>query len=274
MLSNKKVGLISILAAVLFAVLMIPTPAYARSGSYVFDERDVLSTEEFNTLESKAAEYADEYNVGVYLLFTDHLGSNEGSGSGRNEFGKSYFLQHDLGVSPNGDGIILAVAVDARKYVSVKHFIDSSTDPFSDDSVDEMESEVKSCLKDDEWGEAAQTYYNIVGEHMAYFKENGKQWREAHVIGTILKGAATVLIPLMIAFGVVSSERNAMKTARMQTEANNYLDIDTFKLRVRRDTFVNRSISAVPIPKNDDNDSGGGWSDMGGGFSGSGGGDF
>jgi hypothetical protein len=90
----------------------------------------------------------------------------------------------------------------------------------------------------------------------------------------VVKAAATVLIPLMIAFGVVSSERNAMKTARMQTEANNYLDADTFNLRTSRDNFVRRSLTAVPIPKHDDSDSGSGWSDMGGGFSGSDGGDF
>lgn len=276
MVSNKKIGLPAVFALVLFAVLAFPGTAFAQSGKYVFDERNVLSSDDFNQLESKAAEYADKYHIGAYLLFTDHLGDDEGSADGRREFARQYFTQHDLGASPNGDGIILTVAVDGRKYVTVKHFSDSSRDPFSNDSAKAIESEVKSYLKDDEWSEAAKTYYSTVGEHMAYFADHGKQWTEPHIVGTIIKGAATVLMPLMIAFGIVSSERNAMKTARMQTEANNYLDTDTFNLRTSNDIFVDRTISAVPIPHSDDSDSGSdsGWSDMGGGFSGTDGGDF
>lgn len=271
--------LIALLPLTLLLAVLVPatiaTPiALAQSGTYVFDWQNILTQDEFNELETTAEQYADEYQTGVYLLITDNLGSNQGSASGRNEFGRDYMENHQLGVGSNRNGIILCVATEGRKYVTVKHYLDSSEDPFSNDSVDYMEEEVVDHLSDNEWYEAAEEYYDIIGDHLEYFARNGKQWTEPHVMGSIIKIAATLLIPLFIALGIVSSEKKAMQTANMQTEASNYLNHDSFELRVKTDRFVNRTMTVTAIPKDDDKDSGGGWSSMGGGYSGSGGGSF
>ena len=275
-MKSRKRLLFALVPLALFTLLLLPGKALAKSGKYVFDEQEVLSSSEFNELESMGASYADKYHVGVYLLYTDSMtGYDESSGSGRNEFARDYYTKHDLGVGSGKDGIIFVVAVQSRKYVTVKHFNDKATDPFSDDSVDKVEKDAKSELKSNDWYEAGSSYYNNIGEHLDYFAKNGKQWKKKNLIGTIVKIAATILVPLMIALGITRSAKNAMKTARMQTEAGNYLDPNSFNLRVSTDDFVNRTMSVVPLPKNDDNDSSdSGWSDMGGGFSGSGGGDF
>ena len=275
-MKSRKRLLFALIPLALFALLLLPGKALAKSGKYVFDEQEVLSSSEFNELESMGASYADKYHVGVYLLYTDSMtGYDESSGSGRNEFARDYYTKHDLGVGSGKDGIIFVVAVQSRKYVTVKHFNDKATDPFSNDSVDKVEKDAKSELKSNDWYEAGSSYYNNIGEHLDYFAKNGKQWKKKNLIGTVVKIAATILIPLMIAFGITRSAKNAMKTARMQTEAGNYLDPNSFNLRISTDNFVNRTMSVVPLPKNDDSDSSdSGWSDMGGGFSGSGGGDF
>ena len=270
----KKRLLIALLPLALFFVALLPSTAWAQTGHYVFDTNDTLSEEEFTELETKGAQYADKYHVGVYLLFTSDMGADEDSKSGRNEFGRDYYLQHNLGEGPGKDGIILVVATQSRKYVTVKHFDDKANDPFSKDYVSDMESEVKSELKHNNWFDGASVYYQRTEDALDYFAKNGKQWSEPHVIGTVIKIAATVLVPLFIAHGIVSREKQAMLTARMQTEAANYLDPNSFNIRVSTDTFVDRHLSVTPIPKHEDHDSGGGWSDMGGGFSGSGGGDF
>lgn len=274
MKKNIRLSLVLIPLA-LFALLLFPANALARTGNYVFDEAGVLSNSEFSELESIASSYEDKYNVGVYLLYSNNMsGYDEDSASGRNEFARDYYLEHDLGVGSEKDGIIYVVAVQPRKYVTVKHFNNKATDPFSSDSVNKLESEAKNDLKKDRWYEAGRTYYDVVGSHLEYFSKNGKQWTEPHIAGLLVKIVATISIPIMIAFGITSSEKNAMKTAHIQTEAGNYLDTNSFNLRISTDNFVNRTMSVVPIPKHDDHDSGGGWSDMGGGFSGSGGGDF
>lgn len=273
-MSLKKHLILVLAPLALLAALFLPTQALAKSGTYVFDEYEALTEEQFNELESMGASYADKYHVGVYLLFTESLGPNESSSSGRNKFARDYFESNNLGVGSNKDGIILAVAVQSRKYVTVKHFVNKSADPFSDDSVDTMESSVKEKLKENKWYEGATAYYSTVGNHLEYFAKNGKQWTSTHIISTIIKAAVTLGVPLIVAYAVTRHYKDAMLTAHLQTEASNYLDEDSFSLSSQSDIFVNRVVTSTPRPKHDDDNDGGGWSDMGDGFSGSGGGDF
>lgn len=265
------IGMFSVaLLATLFAA-----PAYAKSGSYVFDEQDVLTDSEFQELEQMGANYAEQYGVGVYLVYTDYMnGKTDPSSSERNEFGKQFFLQYDLGVGSGKNGIICAIAVRSRDYVTVKHFDNSSEDPFSDTGVDALEEDYTDPLHNNNWYEGGKAYYKTVGEQLSYFAATGKQWTEPDLLGFLLKVLAALGIPGFVAASSIRRDKNAMQTAREQSEAGNYLDQGSVSLSVATDDFVNTTLSVVPIPKNDDNDGGGGWSSMGGGFSGSGGGKF
>ncbi len=272
MKSIKKlfVGMFSVaLFATLFAA-----PAYAESGSYVFDEMGVLSSSEFQSLEQQGAEYANTYGIGVYIQFTDTMNGNYNpSSSERNEYGRQVYLQKGLGVGSGKNGILVVVAVRSRDYVTVKHFDDSSQDPFSDSAVDALEGQYTEELSSNDWYDAARYYYKTAGEQMEYFAATGKQWTEPDPIGLLLKILATLGIPAIAAFGYVGGEKSKMKTAVEAREASNYLDRASFKLTVSNDEFVNTTMTVVPIPK-EKKGGGGGWSNMGGGFSGSGGGKF
>lgn len=269
-LKKLFVGMFSVaLFATLFAM-----PAYAESGSYVFDEVGVLSSSEFQTLEQQGADYANKYGIGVYIQFTETMnGNSDPSSSERNEYGRQVFLQKGLGVGASKNGIIVVVAVKSRDYVTVKHFDDSSQDPFSNSAVDALESEYTEKLGDNDWYGAARQYYKVVGEQMEYFAATGKQWTEPDLFGLILKILAMLGIPAVAAGAFVGGERGKLKTAVEATEASDYLDRESFRLTVSQDQFVNTTMTVTPIPDKDD-DKGGGWSDMGGGFSGSGGGKF
>lgn len=264
------VGMFSVaLFATLFAV-----PAYAESGSYVFDEVGVLSSSEFQSLEKQGADYADKYGIGVYIQFTGMMnGDPNPSASERNEYGRQVFLQKGLGVGSGKNGILVVVAVQSRDYVTVKHFGDSSQDPFSDEAVNAMEGKYTEELSDNDWYEAAREYYDLAGEQMEYFATTGKQWTEPNLLSLLLKILATIGIPVAVAFGITSSDKSKMKTAREATEASDYLDRNSLQLTVSNDQFVNTTMTVAPIPK-ESKSGGGGWSDMGGGFSGSGGGKF
>ena len=272
-MKTLKKMFVGMFAVALFAALFT-APAYANSGTYVFDEQNVLSSSEFQTLEQRGADYASQYGIGVYVLFTDTMGGNyDPSPSERNEYGRQVFLQKGLGVGPGKNGILMVVAVESRDYVTVKHFDDSSQDPFSDSGVDAMEEAYTSRLSDNDWYGAAKSYYDSAEEQMSYFAATGKQWTEPDLIGLILKILATLGIPAAAAFGFVTGEKGKMKTAVEASEASSYLDRSSFQLTVSNDQFVNTTMTVAPIPK-EEKSGGGGWSDMGGGFSGSGGGKF
>ncbi len=270
-----KRSVITLILAVFICSLGMVSVAYAQTGTYVHDTMDLLPAEEFNKLESKGKEYAEKYNMGVYLLTTASMGSNEGEPSGRNEFARDYYEKQGLGVGKDKDGIILVVASNSRKYVIVNKISDKAKDPFSDDGVKSLESDVKSYLKNNNWADAAKAYYDDAGEQLEYFKSNGKQWKKPHYEYLLIKIAATILIPLMIAFAIVRSRISAMKTAQIQTNATSYESDNGLNLTVSNDNYLYRTTNVTPLPKNDKSSSdSGGWSDMGGGYSGSGGGDF
>lgn len=271
MKSFKKL-LIGFALALLVSLAAAPL-AFAESGSYVFDEQNILTSSEFSTLEGMGASYAEDYGVGVYLLITDAMNGNYNpSSSERNEFARQYFLGHNLGVGADKDGIIFVIAVRSRDYVTVKHFANSANDPFSDDGVDALEEEVTDYLSDNNWYGGSRAYYKTVEEQLSYFAATGNQWTEPDPLGLLLKILATLGIPAAAAGALVSGEKSAMKTAREASEASDYLDRSSFRITASRDDFVNTTLTVAPIPK--EKSSGGGWSDLGGGFSGSGGGKF
>lgn len=258
--------------------LVFATTALAKTGTYVFDETNVLSDEQFQELESLGAKYADQYKTGVYLLFCDNMGADGDSGSGRREFVRSYYTEHGLGYGDSKDGILLAIATTQRKLTCVKEYKDKSKDPFSDDAVERISDNAKEELKENHWYDAARSYYDDAGADLDYFATYGKQWKEPSTISSVIKIGVTIVVPLAVAAMVVSSEKKAMRTAVMQTEAQQYVNPNSFVLITSNDTFTHRTMDVTPIPKNDDNDSGGGgdggWIDMGDGFSGYDGGDF
>ena len=251
--------------------LCVAPSAFADSGKYVFDEYGALSSSEFSQLESHGAALADEYSQGVYLYITDTMGyGGDPTDSQRNEFARDFYVKHNLGVGPDKVGILFVIAVDSRDYVTVKK--QAGNDPFSDDCVDAIESNVKAELKDNDWYGGSKAYYDTVDEQLAYYAATGKQWTEPNIISLVLKILAMLGIPAAVAGAVVSGEKNAMKTARERSEASEYLDRNSLNMTVSTDEFVNTSFVATPRPK--ESKSSGGWSDMGGGFSGSGGGKF
>lgn len=270
MKSMKKLFAGMFAMALALSLCLAPS-AFATRGTYVFDDYGVLSSSQFSELESHAAKLANDYNQGVYLYITDTMGhGGNPTDSQRNEFARDFYLQNNLGVGANKQGIIFVIAVNSRDYVTVKKQADA--DPFSDECVDAIESDVVDDLKDNNWYDGSKSYYDTVDEQLAYYAATGKQWKKPNLLSLVLKILAMLGIPAVVAGAVVGNEKRAMKTAHERSEASDYLDRSSLNMTVATDEFVNTSLAVTPRPK--ESKGGGGWSNMGGGFSGSGGGKF
>ena len=264
------------------------------AGTYVVDDYGLFSTEDRNQLEAKAQELAAEYDMGVYLLVVDYMQDSSGndlrdpSSSQRTNFATSFYRANGLGLNKEsdvesnckyGDGIMLAIAVDSRDYVTIAYGQGSYS--FSDEGISAMESAVTDELGDNDWYGGAKAYYSAMEEQLEYYSVRGEPYTEPDVFSFFLKILALLGIPAGVAFGKTSSEKAAMKTAREQTEAANYLVPKSFVLTQSDDKFINTTLSVVPKPKESESSSGGGgfggggWGGGGGGgFSSSGGGKF
>lgn len=254
------------------------TSDVAYSGTYVTDDYGLFSDEQRASLEATATQLAQQYNMGVYLLVVDNMGSQNPTQAQRTNFATSFYRANDLGLGSGKDGILLVLAPGSRDYVTVAFGQGSYS--FSDEGIASMEERVTDKLRIDNWYGGAQEYYDSIGEQLEYYSVSGKPWTEPDPLSLVLKILAMLGIPAVVAFGKVNGDKSAMKTAREQSEASNYMDAGSFKITNARDEFVNTSLVATPIPKDTGKKGGngfggGGWGGGGGGgFSSSGGGKF
>ena len=252
----------------------------AQTGTYVFDERGLFTSDQFQTLEATAADLASKYNMGVYFLTTDYMdGLQDPTSSQRTSYATTYYKDHKLGLNPAegvsyGDGIMFVIAADSRDYVTIAYGKGSYA--FSDKGISSMEDAVLDNIKDhrDNWYGAATTYYNQVGSQLQYYEAHGKPQEPIGLSGYVLRIFIFIGIPLIITFFVIRRWRREMKTAVEQSEAGKYLDENSVNVTKSNDTFVNTTLAVVPKPKKSDSDSGGWGGGGGGGFSSSGGGKF
>lgn len=271
------------LASSLFAIVLcaslfaLPSTAFAQSGKYVFDERNLFDSTQFAELESKAESLADTYGMGVYFLTCSTMGGrSDPSSSERTSYATTYYREHQLGLNKAegtniGDGIMFVVAADSRDYVTIAYGQGSYA--FSDKGIAKMEDAVTSELGDNDWYGAAKEYYDQVGKQLEYYKQHGKAQQPLGLIDWVIRLGIVFGIPLIITYTLVNGWRKEMLTAVERDEAGNYLDSSSLNVTVKNDQFIRTSVVATPKPKS--SSGGGGWGGGGGGgFSSSGGGKF
>ena len=243
------------------------------NGTYVTDAYGLFSDEQRTALEAKATQLAEKYNMGVYLLVVDKMnGLDNPTSAQRTNFATSFYRANDLGLGSGKDGIMLVLAVKSRDYVTIAYGQGSYS--FSDEGIAAMEEAVKDELRSDNWVDGAETYYGKIGEQLEYYSVKGEPWTEPDPLSAILKILAIFGIPAGAAFSKVNGEKSAMKTAREQTGATNYLDAGSFELTHSDDQFVDTSLVVTPKPKEEESSGGGGGGFGGGGWGGGGGGGF
>lgn len=249
----------------------------AAPDAFVFDLYGALTPSEQDALEAKAREIADNYDMGAYVLITGTMdGLANPTPSQRTSFATSFYRLHDLGLGNGKDGIMLAVAIDSRDYVTIAYGQGSYA--FSDKGIQVMEDDVTSYLGDDLWFEGAQAFYTQVSDQLAYYQRTGRAEEPTSLTagGVATSIIAIVAVSALVAFFVVRRERRIMRNAQMRDDAREYVDRNSVQLTAATNDLVNTTMVVVPIPKSNHGSlGGGGWGGGGGGgFSSSGGGKF
>lgn len=255
--------------------------AQGQTGTYIYDERELFTPDQFETLEARAAELASKYDMGVYFLTTDYMnGLSDPTSSQRTDYATTYYKEHSLGLNPTGgknygDGIMFVIAADSRDYVTIAYGQGSYS--FSDKGIEAMEEAVLDNIKDhrDNWYGAATTYYDQIGSQLAYYEKHGKAQEPLDWFDWAIRLFIILGIPLIVTFIIIGKWKAEMKTAIEKGEAGNYLDPGSVVVTKQNDQFLRTTHIVTPKPKDSDSGGGGGWGGGGGGgFSSSGGGKF
>ena len=241
------------------------------NGTFVTDAYGLFSDSQRATLEAKATELAETYNMGVYLLIVDKMnGLDNPTQAQRTNFATSFYRANNLGLGSGRDGIMFVIAVDSRDYVTIAYGQGSYS--FSDEGVAVMEDAIREKLADNRWYDGCEVYYDKIGEQLEYYSIKGEPWTEPDFISFVLKILAILGIPAGVAFSSVRRQEDAMFTAREKTEASNYLVRNSLVLTQSTDQFSHTTHVVTPIPQHESSSSGGGGSSFGGGGWGGGGG--
>lgn len=267
--SIKTIVMVLIMACVMS--LSLPTHALAQEGKFVFDEKNLLTQDQFSKLEEKGKAIAEAYNVGVYVCFTDYMdGATSPTSSQRTNAAKKIFNSKNLGLGDAKDGLLLVIAQKSRDYVTIGHGMGKQS--FSSEGIKTIENAVKAELKHDRWFLGGMAYYDSVDKQLAYYKAKGKPQVPLSWMDIAIRLAIVLLLPALITFFIIRKWYSEMKTAREKSEAFNYLDQESVNITSSNDVFVDTSLAVTPRAKKSDGDSS--WGSGGGGFSSSGGGKF
>jgi len=242
--------------------------------TFIIDEAGLMKDREREALEEEAAELAEEYDCGVYVLTVDTM-----NGEQSRPFSENYYLENDLGVGDYKNGILFFVCMDTRDYITITYGQHPTKDSkfgvgrlaFSDKGVEYMEEQIVPFLSEGEYGDAFACYVELCGEYLAYYDENDEP-KEPMDAGTFgIRLAIVVFLPLLTALVVCLIFRSQMKTARSAESAGDYIPEESFHLTLETDQYVRTTRTQTKIEQSSSSGSGGRGS---GSFGGSKGGKF
>ena len=260
-----KKKLFSLLTALVLC-LLCAVPAFAEMP-LVMDTYELFKPEATAELEQKAQDASAGHGVNVYLLTVPDIG-----GQNVREFAKDWYRDYDLGYGEGKSGILFLIALDSRDYVTITY--GGGVTAFTDYRIEQIEDAVVPYLSDDDWAEAASEYLSMCADTLDFYAEHGEPLDvDNDTSGWPILLLIVIGVPMIIAGVVCGVLYSQMKTARLKTEANDYIGAG-LKLRVQVDNYTHTDRVQVYDPPHEESSSSGGSSVDSDGFGGSSGGSF
>ena len=270
-MTMQRTKRISAFLAAFFLMACLCLPAFA-AAPLVRDEYGLFDSDTYNALEAAAEAASDGHDCDVYFLTVDSIGDSD-----QRSYAKDYYLANGLGSGADQSGILFMIALGSRKYVTITY--GGGITAFTDYRIGQIEDAVVPLLSSGDYASAAQTYISLCADTLDYYAEHGEPIdvpaEEDDGGGLLVTLLIVIGVPLAIAAIVCGILYGRMKTAKIKTEANDYIG-SGLQLRVRQDNYTHTTRTQVydpPAPPPQEHSSGGSTVDSSG-FGGSSGGSF
>ena len=248
----KKKVIVSLLFA-LCLLLGMTAAAYADAQiDYVSDYAGLLSDAQRRDLNDRAAEIADEYNFGVFVVVVnDYKSYVNGSIA---DFSENVFHRYGLGRGQKEEGVLLAMSMNDRDYDIYAHG-DFGNYAFTDYGKDQLANSFLDDFRRNDWAGGFRDFIRTSGDMLE--KARNGQPVDTWIPDQAETGPRMTLGKLLVSLGVgcltggatVGGMKRQMKTAVRQSGAANYVAQGGVRLSNKRDDFVNRSVTRQVIPR-------------------------
>ena len=237
--------------------------AYATSSgssNYVIDDIGLLSADEQQELETTAAQLAERYGCGVYVIIVDDY--TDYTNGSIEDFSEAMYEYYGLGLGDDRNCLLLSLSMSERDYDLDAHGSIGNY-AFTDYGKEQLAQEFIDDFRYDNWFAGFRDYMSTAGQYLEV-AENGEPVDVYGDSGEIDPAVSTgvnilfiVVIPCLISLAVCGIFAAQMKTARRQTGARGYISHGGVDMRVTQDQFLYHTETRQPIPQNDNNSGGG-----------------
>ena len=219
------------LLSMLFAVVLclsLAVSAFAVSGADIYDEADLLSTQEETQLAEKLSEISEEFDAQIVIMTVSSTGGNIDA------YIEEKFDSMNMGYGENRNGVLLLVCMDDREYRILSNGY--AGEAIGMDQIDAISDAIVSDLSDGDYADAFITFadncaYYLDGYLNGFPFNTGKNLVIALIIGVV----AGVIVAFVL--------KKQLKSVRQQKQANVYIKSGSMQIATSRDLFLYREVS-------------------------------
>ena len=256
---TKKILSIIIALVLVFAM---GTVVFAEEQRFVFDDASILTYDEIQELNAKAAGIYAEYGCGVYIITFESLGGYEAW-----ELNELLYAELCEYYGAGEDVVMLLLAMEERQYDILAHGYGNTV--FTDYGKDEMSERFLDDFGSDSWYWGFIDYLDTCDEFLL-LAENGEPYDvysddDDDFFGNVFGVLIAVVVSCVISLLICLALKSQMKTAVRAAEAHEYAK--QLNITNQYDQFSHRDIRRIYNPPQENNNSGGGTTVNSGGFS-------
>ena len=233
------------LFAVLLFMLALCANCYAAVAK-VNDYSGVLTQSQGYSLAQKAESISNQYHCDVAVAFTPYVSA----GKTITEDADDFYDYNGYGFGPDSDGILLYIATTDREYaISTSG---KGIDYFTDAGLAHIVDKMLPHLRQSDWAGAAEVFLSQAGDFLNQ-ASHGQPYDVNH-----MPGSNIILLEKILGFTGIGTllsglplrkKKKEMKSIVPVEDAEDYKIKGSFSLTARDDTFINRTLNRVPIPK-------------------------
>lgn len=244
-----KRKLLTMLLVVMLCV-SLTISAFAVSGADIYDEADLLSTQEETQLAEKLSEIGEEFDAQIVIMTVSSTGGNIDA------YIEDKFDSMSMGYGENRDGVLLLVCMESREYRILSNGYAGVAIDTGD--IDRIGDAIVSDLSDGYYADA----FDRFADECAYYLE-GHRNGFPFAFGKSLM--TSLIVGIIVGVVVALSLKGQLKTVRQQNRANHYVKSGSMQLTQHSDLFLYRNVTRTRKQTNSSSGSSGSSRSVGGG---------